>query len=464
MTSVLDCWRALLKLGWLIPVAWMLGAGIRASIGPIMPVYLFVGFPILLIALWPHLQGLLDTKRLMRFRAPVVMAMALIAGFLVELAASLGGAFSLGELILTCVLLVATTLVALRIIDQDVDYETILGDFRFGILGLVVLLAVAAALGHKHASFGPLVYAGVAGYGLVGIFGLALGRRFAVDDASIDERPHGLESDWLLSLLVLLGGLGLVALLLAQVFAFDIVGAVGNMTQPLQSAAIHAITFVGASIAGFVAWLIHFLPFHPPKLRPPVVKPPPVRHPQPQPVSHRPHPGKPLPASVILALKAIGILIAGMIALAILSLAVKVARVRRPAPLRGEQRTTNWSWRKMAGWMFRRTRDELGRLVPAQGVHLSRRHRYTSVRDVYRALLAFGSLRARPRMPSETGLEYSHELAGRWKASSDPLRDLNALYLEERYGSRPPSPALVARARSDLHAVEAAAEAVETRP
>jgi hypothetical protein len=83
-----------------------------------------------------------------------------------------------------------------------------------------------------------------------------------------------------------------------------------------------------------------------------------------------------------------------------------------------------------------------------------RRPRLATVRDVYRELLLLGDEEGRPKARGETGLEYSHALAGRWPRASEPLDHLTALYTVEQYDGQAGSPGTVQAAIVDLRAIE----------
>jgi hypothetical protein len=446
-----------LELGWLVPLAWIFGKGAAGSVGPILPVYVFIGFAVLQIAIWPWIETVLKAGVL--GRTFTAAGLAVVAGLAVEVPALLGAAhFSGAILVLNWILLIGISLLTLRVLDQDAEYDAVIGDFRFGVVCLVAILALAFANGHSQNRFGPLVFTGVVLYVLTGVFGLAYAHRFAVDLGSHDDRPGGFQADWAVSVAGLLGGLIIISLLLTQVFAFDIVGAVGQLTSPERAAVATAVATAGASIIGFVGWLVGLLGIHGITPHITLPKPPHTQAPPGQQLLHgkRPH-AQQAAAWFVTLMKILGIIGAGILALTILMLGLRVAGGRRRPSLTGERRSRSWTWRKMASWMFRRTRDEIGQMLADFRPQMPHRRRHQSVRDVYRSLLAFGHHEGRARLVGETGLEYGTELSAKWPQASAGLDQLNTLYMAERYGAQAPTPTTVARARTNLAAIEAAA-------
>jgi hypothetical protein len=453
MPAIVRALRLLLKLGWLVPLSWMLGAGASGSIGAVLPIYVFLGFGLATMAIWPVLERWLGVHQGRWLRPFLVIAIAVLSGALAKATAlATGVSMPPASLLLNWVLLIGVAFLTLRIQDQDPDYEAVLSDFRVGILGLVVILAAAYTVGSHHASSGPLVYGGAVGYGLLGVFSLAFARRFAVDDPSTDERTQGLQLDWFLSIVILLAALGLIGVLMAQIFAFDIVGAIGQLTQPYRDIAFRVVSFLGQGLAMSLDWLSRLLGLHPSHSK--LLTPPSGSTPQ---HAHsgvkRPHVTH-LPPVVILFLKSAVLLLLGTGVLGLLAVGLRSLRSRRPARMMGERRSSAWSWRKMASWLFRHGKEEVAKLVQDHRPRLPHLRRVRSVRDVYRGLLGFGHSHARARSKSETGFEYTSDLALRWRSSQKGLEDLNALYMAERYGSRPPSDEIVKRAQADLEAVK----------
>lgn len=444
--------RLLLKIAWLIPVAWLIGNSFNGSIGIILPAYIFIVFGLALIPFIPTVEDVWERFE-ESWQGPflaVSVGLAALAVFLVV--SFLGGTrITIPTVAINWILLIAVAFLVTRILDQDVDYEGVIGDFRLGIVGTVFVLAIAYK-GDGHAQFTAQVFAGVIAYGLLGVFGLALARRYAIEDPSNDERTQGIQADWLLSVLLLLGVLAVIGVLLAQLFEFDIISALGNLTQPLRNVLINGFLFVAREVLQFLAWLISLLGFHalkPPHLHnptPPKAGPPRIRN-------HHLRSNH-LPAWLTEIFKALGIILLGAGILAVLTLSLRVIGRSHRSRVKGERRVSAWSWRKMGRWFFGHGRQKLAELLDDYKPQFKRRQPVRSVRDVYRAFLTYGGRNARPRTKDETGLEYSGDLSARWPESRESLHDLNELYLAERYGSRPTTEELLRRAKADLQAVE----------
>jgi hypothetical protein len=463
MTRVLAGMRLTIEIGWLVPLSWMIKAGGSGWPGGLMPVHLFLLFGFAVIFAWPVVVDRIDRIHLGRVNLVSALLFTMAAAIAVLVASKvLGAPIPLGTFLLDWIGLIGVVLLCMRIGD-DSGYEDMLGDFRLGLLCLVFALGFAyLVVGHRHVTFTGVDFAGVVGYTLFGVFSLAFARSFALDYFSADKRKTGIELEWIVGMIALLGGLLIVSLVLSQLFAFDIVGALGVATEPLAHAAqrgLLSVLDVAATIVfNVLNWLVHLLGIHPPKqVVPPRRVGPPGRQPRPQVHVHKPPKLDPM---FILAAKIAAILAVGLFAIGVLSAAFRRVSIRHAGRILGERRISGWSWRKMLQWSLFRGRTGVTSLVPHRQQTMRKPRRMRSVRDVYRSLLVLGRERARPKTPPETGLEYGRALNQRWPPSSPALDHLNALYMAERYGNRPVTSETLREAIKDLHEVEAAAKSV----
>ena len=456
--------RVWLRLAWLLPVVWVLGDGLRGSAGIVMPIYIFLAFALFQVGAWAIVQGRISSKWPTLSRPwSIASIMAVVAALVVVAGDRLTGSHTaIGTMVLNWVLLICVAAFALHLLGQVIEYDAVLGDFRFGVLGIVIVLALAYGPAHVHATFTPAAYAGVITYALIGIFALAFARRFAVDQLDGDQRSLGVDSGWIASIAILIGGIAALVLVLAQLLSFDFVGLVGNLSEPILNSASQILTLVGSLITAVFGWVGHLFGFQfslprpvPPHLRPGL-------HGNPRPVRFKRSTAR-LPAIFITLLKVLGLLVVSAAALGLVALGIRHTGFRHPTRISGERRTSVWSWRKMTEWILRHGREDLGSLIAEHRVHLPRRRRFQSVRDVYRSFLHVGRTRGRARLTGETGLEYSAELASRWHGSAEPLADLNALYMAERYGAREPTAELIQRAKADLSQIERVAATANER-
>ncbi|GEM_PF-6208640 len=449
MTIVTSFVRFLLRTAWLLPVAWMYGGNLAGSMGVVLPVMVLIAFGTALIFLWPLLSTLVRRLGLSRFSTAFVIGLGVLGGTIVAVGnISFGVHTNAGTYALEWLLLLVIGSVAFSSVVGEQTYPGISRDFILGTLGLLLVVAFSYTLGSRsQMHFGALVYAGFIGYVLLGVAGLGFARRYAPDEFATDMRSGSLEPDWLLTVVLLIGGLGIASLVFAQLFAFDIMGAIGHLTQPLQDLAIQGLKVVATSIAAFLVWLIHILGIKP---RHHAVHPTVRRAPQRNPIPSRHLHSNRVPSWILLTLEALLLAAVAIAALSVLTLIFRSLLGLRLSTLKGERRVSEWSWRKMTGWLFRQGQTQLRSLLPEHGLRLPRRRRLDTVRDVYRAFLHLGGERGRARVAAETGLEYSLDVEARWPASEEGLDRLNAIYMAERYGLREPDAERVAAARAEL--------------
>lgn len=420
-----------------------------------MPVYVFVGIGVLGAAMWPGLQRVATRRRIHMPDQMVAIVLAVAAALVAELAGFLTGVtVTPGSLLLNSVLLVAVALVAGWLVGEA-TYDDVVRDVRFGMIALVCTAGFAyVVLGSGHVNLSPPVYAGVVGYMLLAMVCLSVARRMGEDEESKDQRSASVEPDWILATVVLVLGLALASLVLVQLLGLDVVGSLGALMQKPLSLLLGGLQAVGIAIGRVLAWFMQVLGLqhvHPRRLH--LQHVPKNRHHRPSHVRPRSYP---TPAWLPLVLKAIGILVVGVILLALIVGVLRASGWLRTTSLRGERRISQWSWRKMFRWVFRRTAGGVSALRPDLRPHLHGPRRLRNLREVYRAFLALGAKRSRPRSGDETGLEYSHVFEARWPASTDALQELNDLYILERYGSRQSSSDTVAKARTSLRDIELA--------
>ena len=452
--------RLTIEIGWLIPLSWMIRAGGGGRLSSLMPAYLFLLFGYAVIFAWPFVVRQIERSHLRRASTVAALFFTIAAALLVPiLSRVIGLSVPLGSFLLEWIGLIGIVLLCMRVGDES-GYEDILGDFRLGLLCLIFSLAfVYLVIGRQDVVFNGLDFAGLVGYTLFGVFSLAFARSFALDYLTPDKRKKGIELEWVVGMIGLVGGLALVSLILSQLFAFDIVGAIGVATEPLarglQNLLGLALDGVATVVFNVLYWATHLLGIHPPKQTAPHPKlGPSGQQRRPQAGVHKP---RRLDPTFVLAAKIAAILVVGMTAIAMISAVLRRASVRRVGRIVGERRISDWSWRKLLQWSLLRGRAGIASMVPHRQRTIRKPRRIRSVRDVYRALLVLGRERARAKTPSETGVEYGRELSRRWPTSSPAMESLNALYMAERYGSSPVTEQSLRAAIKDLQDVERAA-------
>ena len=244
--------------------------------------------------------------------------MAVLAIAVIGLATAISGSqFSFGTGLLNWVVLVAVASFALWTLSETVEYSMVLGDFRVGAVAIIAVVVVAHVVDQTKASVGLDAYLGVIAYGLIGLTAIALARRFAIEDPGSDQRQYAFEREWVLSIGILMGGLAIVSLVLAQIFAYDIVGAAGHILTPAYESVGAVFAFVGEGIIALVTWLAHFLGLHP--IKPHRLRIPRAPRQQSQPVPPYHHRVTQVPAFIVDTLKVIGLILVGLTGLALIT-------------------------------------------------------------------------------------------------------------------------------------------------
>lgn len=452
MSELFGILRFLLRLGWLIPAVWSF-SGPYGNMGILLPIYVFLAFGVIEVLLWSAIATYLDRLSIPLHGVLLAFTMAAIAGGAIEIVSLFTTHFvGIAGMILSAFALMGVSLVALQTLD-DSSYQSVVSDFRLGVVTLIVAMVFSyAVIGRGHVNFTPPVYFSVTAYVVLGLFSLSAARRFAIDDEVQDDRVVGFQPDWALTTILLLVFVAIFSLVVAQIFAFDVVGGFQSILLPLVRLALSALASVILAIVGAFIRLVQLLGIHiHVHLHARRIQAP--KHSS-QPRRQSPFKNGHLAPWMLTALK-VAILLAGALVLSIVVPVLLRARFSlRTLTLRGERRISHWSWKHMFGWAFRRTGQQLSQLAPRLRPNLRRRGRITSVREAYRIFLATGRRRTRPRAEGETGLEYSRFIEGCYSATSAPLDRLNSLYLPERYGHHLSSPAEVAAARSELRNVE----------
>ncbi len=447
--------RFLTKVGWIIPLVWILGGGWPATLGHLTSAYLLVGIGLVQFPLRSFYA------RVSQRRVPLVLyglAMVpwlIVTGGLVAFYQLTNNRVGVSALVVDAVLMLASSVLALRVVQGEPNYAGILEDFRMGLLLLVFLIGVAfVTTGRQHLSFQPLSYAGIVCYVLLGAFGLAFARRFAIDETVKDDRESALDPEWLLTVAGLLGGLAVVGLIFIQLFSFDLVTAAANLLRPEGN----LIGWVGTGIAnltvGVLGFILRVLGLH--QLSPKAhglthVKSPGKKHP----INQKPIKVRPLPGWTEMLLKVIGLGVAGLVALIALTAVIRRLSGIELRGLRGgERRVREWSWKRLFRWGTNSAKDAVSGATSGLRWPIHRSRRPRTVREVYRAFLSLGNERDRAKELGETGLEYSLHLKEAWTDSSGALDDLNRLYNVERYGSEPSEASQVQEAMLDLEVLQ----------
>lgn len=443
--------RFLLRFGWIAPVTWILQVGIHGPFSLLLPVYSYLAFGIVFAAALTGIVGRVG-NRVERLLGALLFA-ATGSSDLILTALVTGSPITAQLVIANCVLFSVAALLVAQVVLGDTDHASILRDFRFGVLGAMVILAIAFGTGRASQQVSTAPYAGLLGYALFGLAAVASGRRFAREEFTQDKRASSVDADWLAGLALMLLVTGAFALVLIQLLAFDIFGAILNLLSPLAQAAAGVIGWVLAGIYRTMSTIWAWFGFRPRVHAPPAI-PPPTGPPGKSPHRGRVVNAHNLPVWMANVLKSLGIALVALIG--VVAAIAAGGRARRHRSMQGERRSNSWAWGKAANWYLKQ-----GRLhISAPSLRVPRRRRLETVRDVYRTLLRLASARERPRFIGETSLEYGDHLAVRWREVEPQLEALNQLYMEERYGSRPISQERLTAAREQLRKIGAVANRI----
>lgn len=453
MRATLATIRLVLELGWLVPLVIAIGQypGLFHNIAP-LPVYIGLAF-IQVVVLQRVASAKFTDRRLPWAYLAAACGFALLTATAVQIVSALVGVqVTIWTFGVNLILLGIVSLRGTRVSTESASYQDMMGDFRTGVFAMVVsVVLIYASPGLHFERVQAVIYPVMIGYTLVGVFGLALARRFARDDVSADTRGAKVEAEWVMATVVLLGFLGIAGFVLVQLFAVDFVGMLGNLTAPVRDAAARGFALAVGGMVNVVLWILQSVGLHHTGRHRPVVPTGGIDLGRGN--GHRP---RHQPPNVIVEriLEALGIVLIGAVVITIVVIAIHTTHFRTTRRLQGEWRTSTWSWRKVLDWLFRRSREQLKNLMPHPDVRAMRRRRLSTVRDVYRELLLLGDEEGRPKALGETGHEYSRALAARWPTASEPLDRLTALYAVERYDGQTGPPETVQSAITDLRAIE----------
>ncbi|GEM_PF-3703238 len=155
----------------------------------------------------------------------------------------------------------------------------------------------------------------------------------------------------------------------------------------------------------------------------------------PEPVSGSPQPLSPWMAWVTIAL-VLAVVTAGVV---IAAMRLRWRRIREPGPVRIETVAIGMGLRAGLVELLRRIAVALASLVRRVGGMFRPRasemeEQATTVRAIYRSLLAWAARRGLPRLPSQTPLEYQRYLVAVYPGLAGDFGAITAAYMDVRYG------------------------------
>ncbi len=317
------------------------------------------------------------------------------------------------------------------------NLTTVEDGFRSGVVAMTTLLVFVALAGAASPLPTDVLLLSTLLMVSTGLVGMPLAR--VVD---VGARPRhrggpgvGLAGPWLAMLLGVVGGLLLVALLLAQLFTFERVAAAWNGVSEPVGAIVRTAVYLLAIPVGLLVELMLFLI----RLlqRPGTVRPRQAADGLDflEQMQQR-EPGAISP-ELLLAMKVA--LAVGLGLLLIWMVARVLARWREGWDSDGVEETHDivWSWpgpEAVWRWLLARWRPIQVRAGALAGGRSSRGGK-ESVRALYREFLSLGAGLGRARGPAETALEYQRRLlADPSLSGSDEVLSLTEGYHRERYG------------------------------
>lgn len=344
--------------------------------------------------------------------------------------------------------------------------------FKLGLAGLVGFLAVASATeGGRYLALQAAVAAYVLGFFFVGLVSLALARLAAQRDQS--RARHGsapaYNRQWLGTLVAVVVGLLLVAVLVAQIVTVDLIGALWRPIGALLSDILYVLILtIAIPLALLLELLVNLA-------RSLMGRPQPLVQQQPNGLMEltwriaRREPFV-LPPEVERAANVLAILLVAAAALVLLARAVRWWRERERDDEVEEERDSVWSWssaraaliawlRGLRARLRRRERPTdggaAGSATPALGAGSPSA---ATVRQIYGRALALAASLGHKRAAWATPYEHLPGL----QAGLDPDEDVSCItdaYVRARYGASPPPEDDVRRVRESWARVEAASGA-----
>lgn len=355
------------------------------------------------------------------------------------------------------------------------DVGEIADRFRLGLGALVAALLVLAA---TTPAARPELLAS-AGPAALAFIPLALATRSLARLAEVrmqmsarsDVAPPP-DGDWLGLLLGVVGGLFLLTLLLAQLFAVDLLARLVTGALRLVGAIVGLVLSVvmlpvALLLGALIPWLQGFFGMRPP---PAQAAREPARAEDLTDLMER----LDLPPEWLLVVQ---LLIVGLlIVFGLRALVRLIAWRRRPEPVgeAREERDSLWSWTLLAAalraWLaelrgrFGRQPEEAAAPEPvASAPAPAEPPPVLTLRAIYRRLLGLGVMAGVARGAGATPFEHAPRLAARLGAAED-VAWLTRAYVAARYGPEPPPPALLEEAGLRLRRIaERPAEAHEGR-
>jgi hypothetical protein len=336
--------------------------------------------------------------------------------------------------------------------------------FRVGVVALVVAL-LGLAVSAPTAQAGLLATAAPAALAYVPL-ALATRSLARLADVRALALARGgttpVENDWLAMLAGVVGGLLLLALLLARVFAIDLLAAVVGGAAWLAGQALSIVVIVIALPVALllevvIPWLQALLTRQPPPERPATE---PAGFDDLQRMAEQIQ-VPPVVAQIIeLALVAL-VIFAGVRALVRM---ITLRRRREQAEEVVEERESLWRWSllvELAREWLRSLRDRFRRQPAAEAApeapptapQLTEPAPVLTLRGIYRRLLVLGMMSGAPRPPAATAYEHEPRLAERLQPPDD-IAWITRAYVETRYGGVEPDAATVEEARARLARVE----------
>ncbi|HEV8632693.1 MAG TPA: DUF4129 domain-containing protein [Chloroflexota bacterium] len=443
-SGLLPLGLALMRLTSVYPWALLLGLWTRGEPTPLLPaaaLLALVGLPGLLLA-WLRRRG---------WPLAAVRAATLAAGLAAALAATgleHGRAGLDGTLAAPAPPVLALVLGLLLwrrgVLDAQarVEHDDLARAFGTGVLVLAGSLLLAAVAGEPSLALLRAEAVGhVVGFFAVGLTALALAR---LEEMRRGAAPPAPGREWLGLVLATVLLLLVAALGLAQLLAFDLIGALLRpLLWPLGLLLTALLLVVGLPIALLLELLVRLVRWLLPRLG------------QLSPVDFGGQrlldrlrdrsPAEPIPPELLALAQwlAVGAVVA--LALWLVARAVAFRRERRSEDGVEEERDSVWNWALFAAavraWLAgllarlaRRPTDPAPLVVPAEAPAPPAA---TTIRQLYRELLRLAAARGAPRRPDATPYEHLPRLQAAL-GPDDVLADATGAYVRARYGPVPP--------------------------
>ena len=317
---------------------------------------------------------------------------------------------------------------------EELDFDSIYGAFR---RGLIVLFA-GLVIGLGTPLTAQIGWGRVLLFFLAGLCALSLAR---VDEerrrGAGQEGPPPVRGEWVLTLLAVTGGVGLIGValtsLVAPAAARLSLAPLGRVADLLQWLLTPLFLLLGTLIDPLVRWLQSL------RRHQPAIHQPPAHGKQPQlPLAHvSPHEALELGHTALVVI----VLVAACVAL---WLAFARRQHRGDASDGVEERESLWSWRAFLAGLRAALRRLWSRLlgrrgeampVAASGVEAGGSG---SIREVYRRLLRRAAALGLPRHGAETPHEYLARLRSALPDGEKDAALLTGLYAHARYGPGEP--------------------------